>query len=178
MSASITSIDTLGDDTYRLNLASTESDPVYSLYRNGVLIATTESDYFDVVVAPGDSPTFVVIDQTESAPTGEADYPPRLTIRWSGVDGAYLYRIEELIDAAWVTRAQILDEGLGQNFRGDWETRVLEDGEEHSFRVLAVTSANLESTALQRTALMVRHPDAPNPTYTYASGTGLVTVSD
>ena len=162
------SIESLGEFTWLVSWTADGSGPFY-LWVNGTLAEVTYATSALIPAQDGDS---VLVDVLDTTAQPADTFPSRLTLGWYAVAGAQRYRIEEYVGAAWTARAKVRDDGLGYF---TWRSRVLEDGETHQFRI--IPEGNVDGTAVSFSALMVRHPDAPDPSYSYAEGTRQVTVS-
>ena len=163
---------------FRLPFSSDETTPVpFRVYDQGRLVKSFSSPNgtgeYIATVGDGESPFIEVLDRDCEQPA--IAFPGRLTVNWLAITGATSYRVEELVSAVWTARQTILDTGVGAY---SWLSRWLEDVTAHQFRVIAIDAAANEGTALAFTATMVRHPDAPNVTYTYnGSGQPDVTIA-
>lgn len=175
MSVTITEITSVDPQVVRLSFESTDAPATLRVYREGSLVSTIESQDGKgsvlLSVAPEDSPFIEILD--DDGPPVPA-YPGRFTIQWPSIAGASSFRIEEYVGAAWDTLATLPAEPVGSN---RFLTRWLEDGQVHQFRVTPIDSQGVDGTAVVRTALMVRHPDVPQPTVAYSALTAKVTVS-
>jgi len=161
-----------------LRWSSDRTPPVtFRLYREGRKIyEVTSADgtgEFVLAVADGDQPFVEVLDVACANPS--LAFPGRFTLVWLSVSGAASYRIDEYVSAAWTTRQTITADG-SSSYR--WQSRWLEDSQQHQFRVVPISTAGNGGTPTTITALMVRHPDAPSVTYAYnGSATPTVTVT-
>lgn len=162
----------IGRWSIRLRWSSDQDDPTFYIYRDGTLVATTKATEWTFTLESGDIPVIEVLDDADATPA--TVYPSRFTLSWYAVTDTDYYRIDEYVGGEWLVCAKLTDDGAGY-FK--WVTRVLQDATTHQFRVVAVDAAGNESTATTMTALMVRHPDPPDVTYSYDSGTGKVTVA-
>ena len=157
--------------TWRVTWTCDLVDPVFYVYRDGVLVTATRQTHIDFSVDPGESLLVEVLTDAGRPPTSA--FPARLTLNWYGVTDAEHYRIEEYVGAAWTLRGQVRDKGQGC-FR--WISRPLEDSASHQFRIIAVGN-NTQGTALALTCLMVRHPDPPQVSLAYSNSAHKVTVT-
>ena len=113
-----------------------------------------------------------VLDVSTTEPT---DAPSaRRVLSWGGASDCAAYRVEEYRDSEWVARATVRNTGRP---RYSFTTRPLEDVTTHQFRVVPIAPSGDEGTATQKNFVVVRTPDVPRVTYTYASATGKVTVA-
>src|SRR3954453_10679367 len=85
--------------SWRLSWSSDRDPPVnYRIYRDGVLIATTQNRTFDVT-SPVDglgAPLIEVIDDPDQSP-GEV-FPDHVELFWRGAAGAAKYEISLRVD--------------------------------------------------------------------------------
>lgn len=135
-------------------------------------MAATQNTFFEFSVAAGEQIVIEVLDNGATAP--QLAFPGRVTLGWSEVEGAYSYRVEEYVGAAWTARQTVRD--LGQSYFS-WVSRFLEDATSHQFRVITIGTNGVEGEAKAFTFLMVRHPDIPDVAITYDEGTQRVTVT-
>ena len=161
-----------GGSVYRLTWSSTESAPTYDLYEltGGGLVYHGMAETITVTVKNGESPIYWVTDSAASPPAG---YPGKIKLQWRRSAGVSYYRIDEQVSGSWTRRAKIFEEG---KWIYHWATRWLEDAADHNFRVVAVGTDGNESTAASIAVLMVRWPDVPQVSYSYAGG--VVTISE
>jgi len=164
----------VGAAAWRITWTSDQPSPTYRVYRDGVLVTTTVAESITIAVGPAESPVIEVLDDPAAIPM--TTHPRRLSLAWYHTDLAEHYRVEQYIDSAWVYRAKLTDDGRWY-FR--WTSAVLDDVTTHTFRIIAVAVDGNQSTAVSLAALMVRHPDVPDATFTYDpdDGTLLVAVS-
>ena len=164
-----------GPKAWRLRWSSTESDPTYRVFRDGVLVLTTPLEQMTATVEAGETPVFEVFDDTTSQP--QAAFGGRLTLAWYGAAAVDHYRVEEYVGAAWTLRDKIRDTGHGSGWQVRWTTRWLEDATTHQFRIVAIGDNGNATTVSTWSAVMVRHPNPPVVGFSYDSGTGKVTLS-
>jgi len=130
------------------------------------------ADSVRVQCQPGEGIALEILD-SEAAILSPA-FPGRLTLNWTAVTSAKSYRVEEYVAAVWTERETITARG---ETAFSWETRWLENQTTFQFRVIPITAGGTEGTALTYSALMVRADEVPDVTYTYAAGTGKVTIA-
>jgi len=147
--------------TWRLSWSGSGT---FYVYRDGTLFATTAQAELLVMIEPGDTHVFEVLDASTAAPA--TAFPARLTLGWYPVAGAERYLVEERVAGAWTQRASIRDGGHGYF---TWPSRVLEDSVTHRFRVVAIGVDGNRGTAAAVAVLMVRHPDPDAVAFTYAA---------
>jgi len=156
----------------RLTWQSDAEDPTFYVYRDGVLIATTKQRSMMFSGQAGEQVVVEVLDDADGIPV--AAYPGRVWLRWKPSTDTAKYRVEEYVGAAWTARASILHDG---RLRYTFRTRYLEDSTTHLFRVVPVGENGNDGTPKTWSVLCIRHPDVPDASYSYASGTGLVTIT-
>ncbi len=161
----------LGATGWRLVWASDAVDPTYSVYRDGVLIHTTDLTAYTV---PGiDGSLYEVFDDNTEPSAG---FPPYIVLAWYASSGATSYLVQQYVSAAWATVATI-SAGSDTYFR--WESGTLNDDTVHQFRVVPVGANGNSGTAQTFNTLMVRRPTPPAAEYVYnGSGTPTVTISE
>jgi len=163
----------IGGGSWRISWTSDlGGSPTFYVYRDGALISTQTEASIEIFVAVGESVHLEVFD-AEPAITPQP-FPTRLLVQWRDVPGATHYRIERYISAVWTTVGSVPEDGLSLY---QWESDVLADDTSHDLRVVVVDTNGNESTATTLSALLVRHPDAPVWSSTYASGTKKITIT-
>lgn len=173
MTVTIDSSQLVGPSTWRISWSSDQPTPVtYRIFRDGVLVTTTQADEHNFSIEPDERPLIEILDDSTTEPS-EA-FTSRFTLSWRSVVGAASYRIEELIGPGFVTRQIIPDDGRKWN---NWVSRVLEDDQVHEFRVTAIGENQNNGTPVTFQIKMVRHPDPPEVAYSYDQGTGKVTIT-
>src|SRR5215203_3174978 len=95
----------IGSGAFRLTWSSDQVDPVYRVYRDGLLIATTRLGIWVTPAVPDEFPTFEVLDHAEGDP--QQAYPARLTLAWYSDPAVASYQVQQYVDAVWTTRATI-----------------------------------------------------------------------
>lgn len=141
--------------------------PTFYLYLDGLLLGSTTRTWKQLTVAPGEQVQFEVLDSPSAVP--EAAYPGRGLLTWLPSTGAKKYRIDEHVASAWTQRA-LVTPIIGQTWFS-WQSRFLEDGQAHQFRVVPLGDNSLEGTARNFTIDMVRRPDPPSFTAAWSAGT-------
>lgn len=165
----------IGEEGWHYEWISTESEPTYYEYVDGVLMNVSTSTTRDLWLAPGEVVQFEVLDSPSVMP--QPAYPSRAWLSWYAdtLEPAASYRIEELIDAEWVTAGTVFP-GVGQTYF-TWLSRVLEDDNVHHFRIVPVAFNKEEGLPLRLVVPMVRRPDPPAWSGTYDDNTGNLTVT-
>ena len=144
--------------------------PTFYIYRDGVLLGTTTSTTYHVVVQPSDSFIFEILDDT-SDPSTVQSTRGELIIQASPY--AVYYVIEQYIASVWTEVARIQDAGTPTY---TWRTPVLADGQTQ-FRVTAYDSMGNASAAVTMEAFLSTPPDPLTWTGAYDSETGLLTIT-
>jgi len=156
---------------WRVNWSSDQTNPVFQVWFEGEIIY--QGPGTTTVVDTTTEPHIEVTEDHGATAVLQETYPGRVLIQWFEVTGADYYLIEQN-DGGWTTLAQVGESGRG-NYQ--YETGFLADVTSHQFRVTPYDSAGNAGTAAVLSVLIVRNPSPPDVTYTYSSGTGLVTVA-
>jgi hypothetical protein len=152
--------------------SSLGADAHFWIYLNGKLVEADVPTSSMVVLL--DIAGTAHLDVYDVAPNVDDPlYPNRAMLSWYGVADVKKYRVEEYV-GSW-TGVRTFQAEDGDFFA--FETRVLEDDTTHQFRVVPIGEDGNEGTPISWDVLMVRHPDAPDVSLTYASGTGNLTVA-
>lgn len=173
MSVTIRTAKQIDDRSVRLTWSSDGEDPTYYIWIDGVFAYETSLTEGVFPIVPGAAAIIDVFDSSSDEPS--VAYPGRFLIGWWPSDAVDYYRIDEYYDSAWLERARVIDNGEGFF---TWRTRFLEDVTSHQFRIVPVGTDGNEGTATTFTSLMVRHPDPPDVSYSYDSGTTKITISE
>lgn len=172
MSVTISSAVRVDSRTWRLAWSSDLEDPVFYVWRDGRLVASTPDTSMLFTAAVGESLLVEVLDDSTASPL--AAWPSRARLEWRGAAGAERYRVEEYVSGEWTARDYVRDRGEGWF---SWESRVLEDSASHQFRVTPVGANGNDGAPRTFTLLMVRVPDVPDVDFAYDSDSRKVTVS-
>lgn len=161
----------IDESTFRLNFTSDEDTPVtFRIFKDRRLVDTqvsgSGSGEFFLSVGLGESPFVEVLDKNCDIP--QIAFSGSVYLNWLAVSGAASYVVAENVSSSWVDRETILDNGEGVFL---YRSRWLEDVTTHQFRVTPVDTAGNQGTALSFSVFQVRHPDVPNVSYTFNSGT-------
>jgi len=163
-----------GRRTWLLRYSSDQEDPTFYIYIDGTLVAETHHTEYEISINIGESYIAEILEDASQLPMQV--FPGKQRLNWFGFtegDVDY-YRIDEYIDSAWVERKRKKETGGYITF----ESRFLEDGQTHTFRIVPIGIDGNEGTAKQFAVLMVRHPDVPDVGYTYDGGTNKVTITE
>jgi len=160
----------LGARDWLLRYSSDLLEPVYRIYRNGKLIATTVHGTHHVLIDSFDRADFEIRDD-DSPP--EYNVPYKGTIWWYGNPLVANYLIEQWQVSAWVQVAEVFETGESV-YR--WQTGVLPNNAESQFRVRAFDHVGNESAPLLLSKYVVRRPEKTEWSWSYSQGTGQVTV--
>jgi len=153
-------------NAYRLTFSSTELDPVYRIYRDGIIIETTKRNWKDIEVYPGAA---VQIEVRDDANAPAEAWPGQVLLSWGRDDTAASYRVEVYANAAWATERLVIDGSLYH-----W-TPYLADNTIHRYRIVPVDANGIDGQAREFSIAMVRRPDVPSVTLTY-NGDNTATV--
>jgi len=174
----------MGNVTVVTVTSDLEGTVYFHWYVDGAYVASTTAATWSVFLEPGeevrleakdtDDPDF---DPIANAPVG---YPGRRTLFWLRALATDVehYRVEMQKDGGgWSTVAIV------RHDENEWSYRVLsprlEDLTPYEFRVVPVDDAGNDGTAIAVAAeTVVRWPDGPDFTISYASGTQRVTFSE
>lgn len=172
MPATITTIARVSSIGYRYTW--TGGTAPYRLVKDG-LPYRENYDLTDIIVEGTDTdepPVLEVLDATETTATTEL-YPPWYVLQWHGNTAAAQYRVEQYVDAAWVTMGAIRETGMGYY---QYPTVAQTDGATAQFRIITLDSQGNESAATTLSVFSIRHPDPPRVSMAYSGGN--VTVSE
>lgn len=161
-----------GVNTFRVKYSSDAVDPTFTIYRDGKFLKTTKETELDIYVEKGEG---AVLDITDDDSDPEEAYSGTAIFGWNATPATDYYKIEEYFESAWVERAQVVDDDSGYF---TWESRFLEDVTIHEFKITPVGDNGNEGTAIEPNIFMVRHPDVPEVTFTYDSGTNKFTIAE
>ena len=155
-----------------LRFSSDLETPTFYIYVDGVLVTQTTATEYTLAVDPDQSYVVEILDDADAAPM--QIFPGKARLGWFFVDGVKYYRVDEYIDAAWVERIKMPDNGGYMK----WPSRFLEDCQIHLFRVTPVGTDGNEGTAKQFSVLMVRYPDSPDVSYSLSESTHKLTITE
>lgn len=161
--------------TWLVFWTGTVAGATYYVYRDGKLAQTTRGTSARITAGAAESPHIEVFDDANARPSDF--YPRRATLTWYASPGADYYRVEERTATGpdvWTLRERVPDRAPGY-FK--WESRVLEDGQTHRFRVVPFGRNGNLGTLAELVVLMVRRPDVPAATFSYSEATGNVTIT-
>jgi len=162
----------IGSKSWQINFSSGLSDPRFYIYVDGELVAETKQTSYVIAREPGTSFMVEVLDSSSDLPLQV--FPGNLRLCWYKVENAEEYRVDEYVGAAWVSRKRY----RGTNGYLQFESRFLEDGQNHTFRIVPIGADGNEGTAKQFQILMVRHPDVPDVGYEYHKATNKVDITE
>ena len=165
----IESLTKIGLYSWLLKYSSDLEDPWFYIYLDGILIAETPQNQYNIAINMDEGSVIEVLDDPDALPM--QIFPGKVRLGWFFVAGTNYYRIDEYINSAWVQRYR-MPENNGYLL---WQSRFLEDGQTHIFRVVPVGTNGNEGTARQFAVLMCRRPDVPDVIYTYANADYKVT---
>ena len=146
----------------------------FRVYSEGVLltpdglVSEDGAGRWTLTVPPGDFPFFEVLDKGCRRPS--IAFSGHLVLQWYGT-GSLHYRVEKNT-GSWVLQEIVPDDGRGYF---TWRSGWLADVTTHTYRIVPVSTASNQGTALSLISLLVRHPDSPNTVVTY-NGSVLKTI--
>jgi len=160
MSVTYESYQQIGPTTWYVAVSSTESDPTYRWYLDGVLILTGPQSWRYIDVGEG---SFQLEVRDDASAAAEA-YPAYAILSWQTVTDADNWRVEQYVEDAWTLKRTIADNGQSA-FR--YQTDELTDGTAYQFRAVPVNAEGIQGTAREWSFTCVRRPAAPSVGYTY-----------
>lgn len=168
----------LSRTSWRLSWSSDLSPPVtFRVYRDGVLIATTQARTLDVT-QPADgsgSPLYEVLDDPAIEP-GEI-IPDHIELFWRGSVDAAKYEVALKVQDdpdVYERKATVKDSGEGYF---NWSSQPIEDGIPTYWRVTPISAAGNEGTPVYLAGRIVRTPSPPKASYSYSASTRKVTIT-
>jgi len=162
----------VGLKSWKITFSSDLPEPIFYIYIDGILAAETEQTEYILSAEVGTSFVVEVLDDANEQPMQV--FPGRLRLFWFYVADTKYYRIDEYVASVWVSRKRMPQ----QNGYLQFESRFLEDGQTHTFRVVPVGENGNEGTAKQFQVLLVRFPDKPSVDYSYDEGTKHLTITE
>uniref|UniRef100_A0A6M3IYE6 Uncharacterized protein n=1 Tax=viral metagenome TaxID=1070528 RepID=A0A6M3IYE6_9ZZZZ len=164
----IASVQKAGTKAWRFALSGTAP---FDIYMEGKLFIG-DLDESEIVIN-GDSayepPVIEVLDSTDSNEPEQVTYPPYLVLQWRGNSAASYYQVDRYVGSAWTRQGTVKEDGSGY-YRFD--TDVLADETEHTFRVVPVDSDGNTGHSFSVTSLIVKNPDPPSIDITYNGVSG------
>jgi hypothetical protein len=161
----------VGPNAYRLTWSSELSDPVFRIYRNGVLVTQTRATSWVFHMPPKETHDIEIFD--DAAEVSRGGRAPSVALQWVPVAGAEDYLVEQFITGEWTPVGVVQEVGATQN---SLLIDALADVTTHDFRVTARNPRGASTPATVDFTL-VRTPDAPEVSMTYDDGTKKVTVA-
>jgi len=150
-----------------------DSGESFEIWWNGTLLNTVVGGEFDCELngyAETPPPLEVVAD--ESGVDAESElYPPFVILQWRGVSGATAYLVEQYVSGAWIARKTVMERERGYY---TYQTAVLEDDTETTFRVSALDARGTAGTPVNFSFKVVRNPAPPDVSFSMESGASLV----
>ena len=166
----IESLTKVGRYSWKVVYSSDLPEPVFYIYLDGNLIAETANTEYELAVNMDEGSVIEVLDDADAQPI--QIFPGKVRLGWFFAEGTDYYRIDEYVDSAWIERKRMPDNGGYMS----WQSRFLEDGQTHIFRITPVGTNGNEGTERQFAVLMCRRPDVPDVGYAYNEGAGKVTI--
>ena len=175
MAGTITSVENLGEGAYEYTWGGTSPFRVYQAGEN-VFGGTTELTSFIIedFTDPLEPPAIEVLDSTDTVDAQQIQHPPFRKLQWRGILAAALYKVEQFVDAAWVERSVLFDGGAGYY---QFQTAELTDESAEQWRITVIDARDHGSDTYEINFTMARNPAPPVIAGTYASGTGLLTIT-
>lgn len=165
------------DITWTSDQTISSSNP-YRVYIDGVKVSVQTANTFSLVVQPGvPAPILEVLDRVEAVP--QPAFPGYLVLGWNTDPDAVAYKVAYLSAfSGWLEYATI-EVDLNKDFQS-YSTPLLDDETDASWRITPIDAAGNEgASAAVFSALIVRHPDVPNVSFTYdGSGPKTVTIDE
>jgi hypothetical protein len=155
-----------------IKYSSTIENATFYIYLDGRLIATSLQKEISIGVNLDESYVVEILDDINEIPMQV--FPGKARLFWFSSEDTDYYKVDEYITDAWVTRAQIRDNGGYMSL----ESRFLEDGISHQFRIIPVGTNGNEGAAKEFAVLCVRHPDVPAVSYDYDSENQTITIEE
>jgi len=168
MSATVTSITKAGSYAWRYDYSGTSP---FDIYYNGEVIASQTTDTAIILnhTDAYEPPALEIIDADDTDTPESVRYSPLFIGQFRGDPDMSYYLVEQYVDAAWTQIAQIPEDGLG-GYR-KFQSTALADVTTHSFRVTPYDADDNAGYPLQYDIFMIRNPEPPSVTVTYAAGT-------
>lgn len=147
----------------------------YRVCLDGVLVSTQLAASFELSVPAGGVVPIVEVLDVAALPISPA-FPGYLILGWNLDSDAAQYRVEENVASVWTSRGTFPADPTSP--WQSYSTALLADETTANWRVVPIDAAGNDGTLVTFTALMVRYPDVPAPTYAYnGSGPKTVTLS-
>jgi len=167
MTVTLEKTEWVGPSRRRVRWSSSESDPTFQVFVNGVLYAETKVNH--ITVGPAD-----VVEVRDDSAAGQVADEGTAVLGWAQVSNAASYRVEQYVGGQWVRRATI---PASPGKQQQWRTPVLEEGSAHQFRVTPIGTNGNAGTPATTPVTVVKHPAAPVVSYSFNDTTKKVTVS-
>lgn len=165
MSVTIETVQAAGPNQVMVRWSSDLTNPLYRIWRGGVRIDVTRRNWGVFALDGGDARDIVIADDS-AVPSGTAE--KHAVLLWDAVAATAAYRVEQSIDAAWVTLHEVADDGR-QLYQ--WRTPLLPAGTATSFRVTPIGTNGNDGTPVTPTVTLAGQPDPPEVAATYDLGT-------
>jgi hypothetical protein len=162
-----------GPFAWRVTWTSDADNPTFRVFRDGILVAVTNTPQAMIAVAPGESPSIDVLDDPDDSP--EPAYPAHVILNWGpSTPAAESYRVDKLAGAKWIEQGTIAPEASEQSYF-EFRSGRLADDTTHTFRIVPIVNG-VDGFPREHRMLMVRLPDPPTVRYTFNRLTGKVTA--
>lgn len=165
----------LGDGVYHVTW-ETDSGPdtIFHVYLDDVLVGSTPLAFFQVTLPGSTQEATVRVVEENPLALDPGDKSRFVLVAWWGVDAASYYTVEWYNVTAWEEVKRIDDEGQGWFA---WQSGLLDDLSTQQFRVRAMGVNGNLGTLNTLSIEVVGNPSPPAVDWSYAAGTGKVTIS-
>lgn len=137
--------------------------PPYSVWLNGIEVGTglaVESFVQDGGLFPDEAPPLEILNSGD--PIESELFPPFVTPQWRGLQSAAAYVVDQFIGGSggsFLPFANVMERATGYY---SWDSGPLDDGDNHQFRVTALSAAGAEGVPLAFDITMARNPAPPD----------------
>ena len=148
----------------------------FDVYVNGERVLNQTTDTTLVVQYPSEATPHAceVRDANDTGTAASVEYSPRLRLQWRGQADAQFYHIQKYVASVWTTQQIASETGKGYY---NYTTTAQADDTTVQWRVMPQDSRGYQGTPVDFSFFVVRNPAPPAVAYSYAAGTGLLTVS-
>lgn len=173
MSVTIISTTQIDQDLYKITFNSDEVNPRYYIYVNGVLHSIQTEEEIIIKTNPSETLKIEIYDdETEIPAIGENG---NVIINLDKDQNVAKYEIYKLGDTEYELVQVVDNKGLRAP---TYISPLLEDEEEHKYKVYAVGFNNNKSKVRDFSIFVVRPPDVPSLSQSYDEEDGEVTFDD
>jgi hypothetical protein len=161
-----------GTTSWLLRFSSDLPNPTFYIYLNGIIVAQTQLTEFTVGVNLNENYVIEILDDSDAEPL--QIFPGKVRLGWFFVSNTEYYRVDEYVGGVWTRRKKIRENDGYMQF----ESRFLEDGQTHLFRLVPVGTNGNDGTAREFSVLCVRYPDEPDVDYEYSNTTHYLSITE